>query len=169
MSKEGPTSHSTADSTSSTSSTTVSAAMMKREERKYLTLAEPGPHDVQSSLQNASITASKIQRHSVLAPEPSMYHPRPAGQTGDHSMMLSSRFRVLANSSLYGFHILRPAQSAFDASAPKADIETKTIDGGITHHMISSMYCCCTCMTSSNDGLSHCTTCIGCPTARARK
>ena len=120
MSKEGPTSHSIAGITSTKSSTAV-CATMKREERKHLTLAEPGPHDVQRSLQNASIIASKIQRHSVLAPELSMYHPRPAGQTGDHSMMLSSRFRVLANSSLYVFHILRPTQSAFDASAPKAD------------------------------------------------
>lgn len=32
--------------------------------------------------------------------------------------------------------------------------------------MSSSMYCCCTCIISSSVGLSHCTTGIGCPTAR---
>ncbi len=35
-----------------------------------------------------------------------------------------------------------------------------------THHISSSIYCCCTCMISSSVGLSHCTTRIGCPTSK---
>ena len=122
---------------------------------------------MQTSLQNASIIASKIQRHSDGTP---VEHVSSTTRGADRRSFDDAQLPLPCPRKLVLVRIPYPAPNTISVlSALKADIETKTMDGKMTHHMISSMYCCCTCMTSSNDGLSHCTTCIGCPTARARK
>lgn len=73
-----------------------------------------------------------------------------------YSIILSSRVRVRAKSSLYVFHILCTAFNRRRHEKQKRR----------THHMSSSMYCSCTCRISSRLGLSHWTTCIGWPTSR---
>lgn len=75
-----------------------------------------------------------------------------------HSMILSSRLRVRANSSLYVFQILETTRVSFKGSSDM----TRRVKG--TCHISSSMYCVCTLRISSSVGLSHCSTCMGCPT-----
>jgi hypothetical protein len=72
-------------------------------------------------------------------------------------MMLSSRLRVRANSSLCVSQILQCLRQLY----------SNEVGAGRAHRMSSAMYCCWTAVTCAIVGLSLCAQWIGRPTARA--